>query len=79
MHQVDILGKKWALIQIKLNRSADSCRDKYREMDESFSRGRWKERETEQLKQLIRAHLKVHPNASIGKYSTFCFPQAKSD
>lgn len=28
------MGKKWSAIQSKLNRSADSCRDKYREMSD---------------------------------------------
>ena len=58
-------GKKWAAIQTKLNRSADSCRDKYREMDDSYIRGRWKENETEQLKRLIREHLRADPRADI--------------
>lgn len=51
------LGKKWSNIQAKLNRSADSCRDKYREMSDEFIKGRWKEEETATLKQLIRDHL----------------------
>jgi len=59
------VGKKWAHIQAKLNRSADSCRDKYREVDDSFIRGRWKENETEQLKRLIREYLRVDPTADI--------------
>ena len=58
-------GKKWATIQNKLNRSADSCRDKYREFDDSYVRGRWKENETEQLKRLIREYLKADPRADI--------------
>ncbi|MGK3740033.1 MAG: hypothetical protein ACI8RD_002080 [Bacillariaceae sp.] len=58
-------GKKWATIQTKLNRSADSCRDKYREIDDSYIRGRWKENETEQLKRLIREHLRSDPRADI--------------
>lgn len=37
-------GKKWASIQVKLNRSADSCRDKYREMGDDLVKGRWKVR-----------------------------------
>jgi Myb-like DNA-binding domain len=51
------LGKKWSTIQTKLNRSADSCRDKYREMSDEFVKGRWKEEETATLKRLIREHL----------------------
>ena len=35
-------GKKWATIQQKLHRSADSCRDKFREMDDLYVKGRWK-------------------------------------
>mmetsp|Transcript_2720 Transcript_2720/g.6373 ORF Transcript_2720/g.6373 Transcript_2720/m.6373 type:complete len:362 (+) Transcript_2720:100-1185(+) len=58
-------GKKWASIQQKLNRSADSCRDKYREMNDDYVRGRWKEHETESLKKLIRDHLEADPNADI--------------
>ena len=54
---VSRLGKKWASIQTKLHRSADSCRDKYREMSEVYTRGRWKESETEQLSRLIREHV----------------------
>ena len=51
------LGKKWSNIQSKLNRSADSCRDKYREMSDEFIKGRWKEEETITLQRLIREHL----------------------
>jgi len=43
-------GKRWAFIQNKLNRSADSCRDKHRELGQNseYNRGRWdvKERDT---------------------------------
>jgi hypothetical protein len=59
------MGKKWAAIQQKLNRSADSCRDKYREMSDDYVRGRWKENETEILKRLIREHLNAEPTADI--------------
>ena len=59
------VGKKWAHIQANLNRSADSCRDKYREMDDSFIRGRWKENETEQLKRQIREYLRVDPTSDM--------------
>ena len=59
------MGKKWSAIQTKLNRSADSCRDKYREMSNEFVKGRWKEPETECLKRLIREHLRADPNADI--------------
>ncbi|VEU33533.1 unnamed protein product [Pseudo-nitzschia multistriata] len=62
---VATLGKKWAHIQAKLNRSADSCRDKYRELDSSYVRGRWQEEETEQLKRLIRESLNVDPKMDM--------------
>lgn len=52
-------GKKWSAIQAKLNRSADSCRDKYREFSNEFNRGRWKEEETQALMRHIRDYLKV--------------------
>lgn len=42
-----------------INRSADSCRDKYREINTDYVKGRWKETETEVLKSHIREHLKV--------------------
>ena len=58
-------GKKWATIQQKLNRSADSCRDKYREMSDDFVKGRWRDNETEILKRLIREHLNADPTADI--------------
>jgi hypothetical protein len=53
------LGKKWSAIQSKLNRSADSCRDKYREMSDDFIKGRWKEQETEKLKRMIREQVRI--------------------
>jgi Myb-like DNA-binding domain len=56
---VQKLGKKWSAIQGKLNRSADSCRDKYREMSDEYTKGRWKDTETEMLKKIIREHLQV--------------------
>lgn len=62
---VQRMGKKWAAIQAKLNRSADSCRDKYREMSDDFVRGRWKENETEALKRIIREHLNADPTAKM--------------
>jgi len=74
---VQTLGKKWAAIQAKLNRSADSCRDKYREMSDEYVKGRWKEEETETLQTLIREHLNHATNGAtqyigdmqeLGKY-----------
>jgi hypothetical protein len=62
---VQRMGKKWASIQTKLNRSADSCRDKYREMSDDYVKGRWKENETELLKRLIREHLTAEPTTDI--------------
>ena len=58
-------GKKWATIQVKLNRSADSCRDKYREMGDDYVKGRWKETETDLLKRLVREHVNANPTADI--------------
>lgn len=52
------LGKKWSSIQNKINRSADSCRDKYREMSDEFTKGRWKEHDTEMLKRVIREQVR---------------------
>lgn len=62
---VSQMGKKWATIQDKLGRSADSCRDKYREMSDAYNRGRWKENETELFKRIIREYLHAEPNADI--------------
>lgn len=64
-HLVASIGKKWSTISAKINRSADSCRDKYREMDETFVRGRWKDEETEKLKLLIRQQLNADPSADM--------------
>lgn len=55
---VQKLGKKWSTIQSKINRSADSCRDKYREMSEDFVKGRWKESDAEMLKRVIREQVR---------------------
>jgi Myb-like DNA-binding domain len=59
-------GKKWVKVQEDLHRHAECCRDKYREFSEDFIKGRWKEQEAEQLKSLIREHLKIDPNATTG-------------
>jgi hypothetical protein len=56
---VQRMGKKWSAIQTKLNRSADACRDKYREMSDDYVKGRWKDPEMELLKRLVREHLNV--------------------
>jgi hypothetical protein len=69
IHHVDVLGKKWATIQDKLNRSADACRDKWREKSEDFQRGRWNEKEMEELKNLVRQHVKgCAPDADMSKF-----------
>lgn len=52
-------GKKWSEIQNKLNRSADSCRDKYREFHTNFTKGKWKEKESKELEMHVRKVLKV--------------------
>jgi hypothetical protein len=59
------LGKKWSAIQGKLHRSADSCRDKYREMSDEYTKGRWKDQETELLKRLIREYVGVDSNMNM--------------
>lgn len=51
--------------QAKLQRSADSCRDKYREISTDYVKGRWKDNETEALKVLIREHLNLSPDADM--------------
>lgn len=58
-------GKKWSTIQGKLNRSADACRDKYREMSDDYIKGRWKEQETEILKRLIREQVGVEETTDL--------------
>lgn len=49
------MGKRWSLIQAKMNRSADSCRDKHREIgaNAEFVRGRWTSTEQELLVKLV--------------------------
>lgn len=63
-------GKKWSEIQNKLNRSADSCRDKYREFHTNFTKGKWKHRESKELEMHVRKALKVGddvPLIELGK------------
>ena len=63
-------GKKWSEIQNKLNRSADSCRDKYREFHTNFTKGKWKNRESKELEMHVRKVLKVGddvPLVELGK------------
>lgn len=63
---VQIHGKKWAIIQNKLNRSADSCRDKYREMPKEYIKGRWRLNETARLIKISREQLKLSPLKMTG-------------
>jgi hypothetical protein len=52
-------GKKWAEIQRRLNRSADSCRDKYREIDNDYTRGKWSDEESKLLEKFVREYVRV--------------------
>jgi len=64
------LGKKWSVIQNKMQRSADSCRDKYREYSDEFIKGRWKDEEADMLQLVVREHLQVDhsvPLRTLGK------------
>ena len=47
-------GKKWSFIQTILYRSADACRDKYREHSSDYIKGRWKKDESDFLITTIR-------------------------
>lgn len=59
-------GKKWAYIQKKLNRSADCCRDKYREMaNEKLQKGKWTDEESRLLLKHVRDALKVNDNVPL--------------
>lgn len=53
---VTVNGKKWSLIQKEVHRSADSCRDKYREM--SFTKGRWTDEELKTLVNIVREEVR---------------------
>lgn len=65
---VKIHTKKWSMIQGKLNRSADSCRDKFREMSQDFVKGRWKESECSLLIRLVKEEIKPpNPNAEFAE------------
>ena len=52
-------GKKWAEIQSKLNRSADSCRDKYREFNNDYTKGRWQDEESKKLERFVREAMRA--------------------
>jgi hypothetical protein len=75
---VQKLGKKWSAIQSKLNRSADSCRDKHREMSDEFVKGRWKENDTEMLKRVIREQVSRPCLVAYGLLFTVCVTQRLS-
>ena len=47
-------GKRWALIQKELQRSSESCRDKYRETSVGYRKGTWLEEESNLLENHIR-------------------------
>lgn len=75
---VAVHGEKWARIQRLLNRTADSCRDKYREVDVLYAKGRWTKDETETLKRLIREHLKVGDHVGFGEFRTYAVEYLRS-
>jgi len=58
-------GKKWSEIQSKLNRSADSCRDKYREFHMDYTKGKWGDEESRELENHVRKFLKVGQDLSL--------------
>jgi len=66
------------IIIIQWSRSADACRDKYREASEDYIKGRWRQEETEKLVRLIREHLKSDPNVSIFEISNMMEAERKS-
>lgn len=65
MLYVSTLGKKWSEIQGKLNRSADSCRDKYREFHQDYTKGKWGTEDSQKLEKLVRGYLKVGDDVSL--------------
>lgn len=65
MLYVSTLGKKWSEIQGKLNRSADSCRDKYREFHQDYTKGKWGTEDSQKLENLVRGYLKVEDDVSL--------------
>jgi len=58
-------GKKWSEIQSKLNRSADSCRDKHREFHTNYTKGKWGVEESRALEMYVRIELKVAPDLPL--------------
>lgn len=62
---VTIHGKKWSEIQSKLNRSADSCRDKHREFHMDYTKGKWGDEESLELINHVKECLKVGENLSL--------------
>jgi Myb-like DNA-binding domain len=64
---VDLIGKKWFVIQSHINRHSDACRDKYREIEGGYyRRGKWDPSEEKQLEKLVRASLgEQHKSADL--------------
>jgi len=58
-------GKKWAEIQTMLNRSADSCRDKYREFHTDYTKGKWTDEESEQLMTFVKESLSLDQETTL--------------
>lgn len=54
---VSVHGKRWAMIQSELNRSAESCRDKHRDYGLAYKRGKWMEDESQLLETFVREHV----------------------
>lgn len=72
---VERYGQKWAHIQKKLNRSADSCRDKYREIaSPSYTKGKWTKEESRLLLQYVRDALKVGDDVPVEDLVPLVFP-----
>ena len=70
-------GKKWSAIQAKMNRSADACRDKYREFSSDFHRGRWNEEETKGLIQVVKEVLRLPKEVASSSTSTGVSPMGE--
>jgi hypothetical protein len=65
VHYVKIKGSSWAAIQEKLNRTSQSCRDKYRELCNNTNTGPWSHEEVRKFIFLIRDYAKVDANVSM--------------
>ena len=66
---VSSIGKKWSIIQLKLNRSADSCRDKYRELSDEYMKGRSNTADTLLLLSFICQYL-INPTTTTTTTTT---------